>query len=331
MNRTLATIVIHALVLAGLLTIASGTAGADDNYPSKPIRIILPQPAGGAVDLISRVLGDRLSEQLKQPVIVESMPGASGALAASFVARATPDGHTLFLTGDNTLVVNPYFYPNLTYDSFKDFAPISILTRSPMAQIATQKLPVTSVRELIAYAKANPGKLNYASIGLGTTSHLGMELLKHVTQTQINMVPYRGTAPATTDIVAGVVDVMFTGPPSGIALSQAGQVKLLAFASLQRFRQAPEIPTMSEAGVPGYEMATWFGVLAPAKTPKPLVERISREVGRAVADPQFSERLIPQGMEIIGSTPAEMLDAMRRDSKRWGDLVKATGANHAPQ
>jgi tripartite-type tricarboxylate transporter receptor subunit TctC len=313
--------------LACFISIALiGQPARADEYPSKPIRFILPQPAGGAVDLIARSLGDRLSEQMGQPVIIENQPGANGGLAASQVTRATPDGHTLFMAVDTNLVVNPSLYPNLLYDPFRDFIPISIIARVYLVLVASSQVPASSVQELIALAKASPGKLNYASIGLGTQAHLGMELFKLMTKTDIAQVSYRGTAPAMTDIAAGVVEVMFTGPPSAMALAAGGKVKILAVASPQRSRLMPNVPTVQETGVPGYELAGWFGLLAPAKTPPNVVERLSAEVKKAVADPRLRDRLTEQGLEVFGSTSDEMLAIMRTDTKKWSEVIAATGA-----
>ncbi len=232
---------------------------------------------------------------MHQPVIVENMPGANGSLAAAQVARATPDGYTLMLAVDSNLVINPSLYHNLNYDPFRDFAPISIIAKLHMVLVANPKVPANTVQELIAYAKAHPNKLNYASIGFGTAMHMGMELFKYDTHTEINQVSYRGTAPAMTDVVAGIVDVMFTGPPSAKAMSEGGKLKLLAVASPQRMPLMPDVPTVNEAGVPGFEMASWFGLLAPAKTPKEIVERLSKEVQKAVADPKFTEQDVGAG------------------------------------
>jgi tripartite-type tricarboxylate transporter receptor subunit TctC len=322
---------IAAIALASLCALAiatgSGTgARAEDPYPSKPVRLVLPQPAGGAVDLIARTLGDRLSETLRQPVIVENQPGANGGLAAGQVTRATPDGHTLLMAVDTNLVVNPNLYPNLAYDPFRDFAPISIIARVHLVLVASPKVEANSVQELLAFARAHPGKLNYASIGLGTQAHLGMELLKMMTKTDITQVSYRGTAPAMTDIAAGVVDVMFTGPPSALALAAGGKVKILAVAAPARASLMPQVPTVQEAGVPGYELAGWFGLLAPAKTPQAIVDRLSAEVQKAAADARLKDRLTEQGLEVVGSTPAEMLAVMTADTKKWSEVIAATGA-----
>jgi len=311
--------------LVSALLLCSGQKVRADDYPSRPIKLVLPQPAGGAVDLIARALGDRLSQQMRASVVVENMPGANGSLAAGSVARAAPDGYTLMLAVDSNLVINPSLYHNLTYDSFSDFAPISIIARLYAVLVTNPEVAAHDVRELIAYAKAHPNKLNYASIGLGTAMHMSMELFKFMTGTQINQVSYRGTAQAMTDVVAGTVDLMFTGPPSAKSMSAGGKLRVLAVASPERMALLPDVPTMEEAGVPGYEMMSWFGLLAPAKTPHNIVERLSREVDTAVHDPKFGEHMKEQGLETVGSTPAAMLATMRSDSEKWSALIKATG------
>jgi len=316
------------LTAAALAAVGISLAQAQD-YPSHPIKLVLPQPPGGIIDLISRSLGERLSEQMKQPVIVENMPGANGSLAAGQVVRAPADGYTLFMAVDTNLVVNPNLYPNLSYDSFRDFTPVSVLAKVPLVLVANAKVQANGVRELIEFAKAHPGKLNYASIGLGTQSHLGMELLKLMTGIDINQVSYRGTAPAMTDVVAGEVDVMFTGPPSARAMSADGKLKILATGGKQRLALMPDVPTLDESGVPGYELTGWFGMAAPAKTPGPVLERLGHEVRKAVADNRFAERMAAQGLEIVGSSPAEMTALMQADTRKWAEVINKTGARIA--
>jgi tripartite-type tricarboxylate transporter receptor subunit TctC len=298
---------------------------AEDHYPSRPVKLVLPQPAGGAVDLIARALADRLAEQMGRPFIVENMPGANGSLAGGNVARSPADGYTLMLAVDSNLVINPSLYHTLTYDPFKDFAPISIIARLNMVLVANPKVPASSVKELIAYAKAHPNKLNYAEIGIGSAMHMGMERIKFMTKTEINRVSYRGTAPAISDVVAGNVDLMFTGPPSAKSMSEGGKLKVLAVASPERMALLPGVPTVAEAGVPGYTMASWFGLLAPAKTSKSIVERLSAETKTAVNSQLFKDRMKSVGLEVDGGTPAAMLETMRSDTRRWADLIKATG------
>jgi tripartite-type tricarboxylate transporter receptor subunit TctC len=325
MHSNMTRIAVAAAAFLAALVLSSCDAVRAEPYPSHPIRLVLPQPAGGAVDLIARALGDRFTEQMRAPVVVENMPGANGSLAAGAVARAAADGYTLMLAVDSNLVINPSLYHNLSYDSFRDFVPISIIARLHMVLVANPKVEADNVRELIAYAKAHPNKLNYASIGLGTAMHMGMELFKFTTGTEINQVSYRGTAQAMTDVVAGIVDIMFTGPPSARSMSEGGRLKLLAVASPGRMALIPDVPTMEEAGVPGYEMASWFGLLAPARTPSAIVERLSQAVKTALDDRKFDELMKAQGLEIVGGTPEAMWSTMQADTEKWAKLIKATG------
>jgi len=296
------------------------------DYPSHTIRLVLPQPPGGAIDLIARTLADRISAQMKQPVIVENRPGANGGLAAGDVLRAAPDGYTLFMAVDTNLVVNPTLYHDLPYEPFRDFAPISVLAKTELVLVANPKVAANNVRELIAYARANPGKLNYASIGLGTQAHLGMELFKLMTKTQITRIDYRGTAPAMTDVIAGRSDIMITGPPSAKAMSEGGKLKLLAVTGRQRHPLMPDVPTIDESGVPGYDVTGWFGILAPSRTPKAVLDRLTAEVHKAVADQQFRDKLMNVGLDVVGNTPTEMLALMHSDTDKWAAVIKATGA-----
>jgi tripartite-type tricarboxylate transporter receptor subunit TctC len=323
----MARFLVSALAVASATIFAQGAVGTAlaQDFPSRPIKLVLPQPAGGAVDLIARSVGELLSEQLKQPLIVENMPGANGSLAGAAVARAAPDGYTLMMAVDSNLVINPTLYDNLNYDPFRDFTPIGVIAKLHMVLVANPKVEAASARELIAYAKAHPNKLNYAGIGIGSAMHMGMELFKFMTKTEINHVSYRGTAQAMNDVVAGVIDVMFTGPPSAKSMSEGGKLKLLAVASPQRMPLMPEVPTVAESGVPGYEMGSWFGLLAPSRTPKPIVDRLSQEVNKAVNNPRFSDKMKAQGLQIVGSTSAQMLAIMQADTRKWADLVQAAG------
>ena len=315
------TIVLAVTACAAL----AAPCGAEDRYPSRPVKLVLPQPAGGAVDLIARALADRLAQQMGQPFIVENMPGANGSIAGGNVARSPSDGYTLMLAVDSNLVINPSLYHTLTYDPFKDFVPIGIVARLNMVLVANPKISANSVKELIAYAKAYPNKLNYAEIGIGSAMHMGMEQFKFVTKTEINRVSYRGTAPAITDVVAGNVELMLTGPPSAKSMSEGGKLKVLAVASPERIALLPDVPTVAEAGVPGYTMASWFGLLAPAKTSTTIVERLSAETKTAVNNQVFKDRMKSVGLEIDGGTPEAMLEIMQSDTQRWAELIKATG------
>jgi tripartite-type tricarboxylate transporter receptor subunit TctC len=316
------TIVVLAIAVRALL---AGSVADAETYPSRVIRLILPQPAGGAVDLIARSLGENISESLGQPVIVENVPGANGGVAAERVIRSAPDGYTLMVAVDSNLVVNPSLYTNLTYDPFHDFVSISIIAGLYMVLVANPDVPANTVAELIAYAKAHPNKLNYAGIGLGTSPQMGMELFKAITKTQINQVEYRGTSQAMADLVSGTIDVMFTAPPAAQAMSKAGKLKPLAVAGPNRLPQMSDVPTLAEAGVPGCEIESWFGLLAPANTPKPVLDRLSNEVQKTVADPKFISRMQAQGLNVIGSTAEQMTARMQDDTKKWKQLINDVG------
>jgi tripartite-type tricarboxylate transporter receptor subunit TctC len=312
-------------VLCGALTLCAGFARAQDSYPAKSIQLVVTTAAGGANDLVARALAERLSESLRQPVVIENQPAGNGGIAAGQVAKAAPDGHTLMMLVDSTLTVNPHLYRNLAYDALRDFAPISVVTRLSLVLVTNTAVKAESVKELIALAKANPGKLTYASTGLGTQLHVGMELFKLMTGTDVLHVPYRATTAAMADLMGGRIDVVLIGLSSAKAQADGGKIRVLAIAAPQRSPLLPQVPTVDEAGVPGYEVSSWFGLLAPAKTPQSVVERLSREVKKAAADPRFIAALAPQGMEIVASSPQEMSAAMQATSKKWGDVITATG------
>jgi tripartite-type tricarboxylate transporter receptor subunit TctC len=300
-------------------------AGAQDLFPARPIHFIVTTAAGGAGDLVARAVADRLSESLHQPVIIENQPAGNGSIAAAQVAKAAPDGHTLMTVVDSTLTINPHLYRNLPYDPFRDFAPVSIVSTLPLVLVVGKAVPADNVRELIAFARAHPGKLNYASTGVGTVLHIGTELFKLMTKTDIVHVPYKATTAAMTDLMGGRIDLILIGQSSVKPLMEAGRLKVLAIASPQRSPLMPEVPTLEEAGVPGYDVRSWFGMLAPARTPPSLVERLSREVAKAATDPRFVAALAPLGMQIIASSPQDMQAAMQADFKKWGEVIAATG------
>jgi tripartite-type tricarboxylate transporter receptor subunit TctC len=316
--------------LIGVLMLAALTSWvtpctAQESYPSKPIHLVVTTAAGGANDLVARALAERLAESMRQPVVIANQPAGNGGIAAGQVARAAPDGYTLMMVVDSTLTVNPHLYRNLAYDPFRDFAPISTVTRLPLVLVVNTATRADNVGELIALAKAAPGKLNYASTGVGTQLHVGMELFKLLTKTDIVHVPYRATTAAMADLMGGRIDMVLIGQSSAKAQVESGKLRILAIASPRRSPLMPEIPTMEEAGVPGYEVSSWFGLLAPAKAPPSIIDRLSREVRKAAADPRFVATLALQGMQIIASSPEEALAAMRADSKKWAAVIAATG------
>lgn len=315
--------VVPSLVMIWLAAVVP--ARAQDAFPSKTVRIVLPQPAGGAVDLIARTLADKLSPSLGHPVIVENQPGANGGLAAGNVARSAPDGHTLLFAIDTNMAVNPHLYPSLTYDPFKDFEPISVIVRLDLVLVANPGVPANDLKGLIAYGKANPDKLNYASVGQGSIQHLGMEMIKLRSGLNITHVPYRGTAPATTDLVSGVIQAMLTGPQAAQPQIEAGKLKALAVAGQSRSKLMPQVPTIREQGIEGVDFSSWFALYAPARTPAPVLKRWTEETAKATADAGVRAKLEGTGLQVVGSSAAELTEVMRRDSEKWRAFLKEAG------
>jgi len=292
-------------------------------YPSKPVRIVAPFAAGGSADLIPRIVGERLSAMWGQPVIVENRPGAGGNIAAEYVYRAEPDGYTLLSSPPSTLIINQYLYANLSYDQSL-WVPVSVMVAVPNVLLVNPKVAAKSVQELIAYAKANPDKLNYASQGSGTTSHLTGEMFKTVAGVRIAHIPYKGSAPALTELLAGQVEMMFDNLGVSMQHVRSGRLRALAVASQHRVASLPDVPAMSEV-LPGFESVTWFGVVAPPKTPMPIAERISAAVAEALRSPDTRKRLADLSAEPIGNTPAQMAAFMRKDAQRWREVIRSAG------
>jgi tripartite-type tricarboxylate transporter receptor subunit TctC len=307
------------------LMVSNAPARAQESYPSKPIQLVVTTAAGGALDLIARNTAERLSESMRQPVVIENLPAGNGSVAAGQFAKATPDGHTLMMVVDSTMTINPHLYRNLPYDAFRDFAPISVISRLSLMLVSNPAVPAHDLRELIAYAKANPGKLSYASTGIGTQLHIGMELFKLMTKTDILHVPYRATVTAMADLLGGRIDLGLFGISSARSQVESGKLRPFGVASPQRSPLLPDVPTMEEAGLPGYEVSSWFGIFAPAKTPSAVVDRLAREIKQAAVHPKFIAALTPLGMQIVATSPDEMAQAIRRDSEKWGKVIAETG------
>ena len=305
--------------------LVAGMTSAQD-YPARPLHLVLPQPPGGAVDFISRTLGATLQKSMGQAIVVDNKPGANGIVAAEFVAKAPADGYTLFMAVDTNLVVNPNLYAKVPYDPFRDFAPISVIARNGLVLVANNSFPPSNVAEVIAYAKANPGKVNYASIGYGSQHHLGMELLKAMAKIDLVHVPYKSQAAALSDIVQGAASIGLSGTPAALALSKGGQLKILAVTSLERSKYLPQLPTMAESGLPGYDVNGWFGLLAPASTPAPVMGRLQQEVRTAMDDAEFRAALLKVGLDPVGSTSAQMLALMKSDTEKWAKVIRDSGA-----
>ncbi len=308
----------------GLSTLAVPAALAQDpaaGYPSKPIRIVVGFAPGGATDLVARLVAQKLQASLGQPVIVENKPGAGSNIGAEAVARADPDGYTLLL-GTIANATNMSIYRNLRYDTLRDFAPISQLMAAPSVLVVTPSLPVNTLQELIALAKAKPGTLTYASSGAGGSPHLAGELLELRAGIDMIHVPYKGAAPALADVIGGQVSLGFKTALSAIPSMQAGKLKPIAVASARRLPQIPNVPTMAEAGMPDFEVSSWNGLLAPAKTPPEIVARLHREVVRILALPDVRENFAAQAAEPVGSTPEAFRDYIRSEIDKWSQVAK---------
>ena len=313
------------LSVLGIGLFSTPSAHAQDNYPWKPIQLVVTTAAGGALDLVARTVADGLSASMHQPIIIDNQPAGNGSVAAGQFAKATADGHTLMMVVDSTVTINPHLYRHLNYDPFRDFAPVSIVSRLPLMLVGNPGVPARDLHELIAYAKTNPGKLNYASTGVGTQLHIGMEMFKLLTNTDIVHVPYRATTSAMADLLGGRIDLALLGLSSVKAQVESGKLRAYAIAAPQRSSLMPDIATADEAGLPGFEVRSWFGMFAPAKAPQNVIDRLAREIKKASIDPKFVAALAPQGMQIVASLPGEMAQTMHEDSNKWGDVIRQTG------
>ena len=311
-------------IAAALALAAAWLFAQAQDYPSKPIRFIIPYPPGGVADLFARALGQQLGERLAQQVVPENKPGGSLIIGADAAAKSPPDGYTMLLGSVSSLAINAGAFKKLPYDPVRDFSPISIAFYTPLYLITSPDLPVASVRELIAYAKANPGALSFASLGVGSSLHLAGEMFKKMAGIEIVHVPYKGTTTAYPDLVSGRVHMIFDGG-AFLAQAKAGKVRMLAVTSSRRVGFLPDVPSMAEAGVPGYDLVIWFGVVAPAGTPGPVIDRLSREVAEIIALPAFKERFAQSGMELASNTPEAFGRLIRSDIQKWSRLLRDAG------
>jgi len=295
-------------------------------YPDHPIRLIVPQAAGSATDTLARILGAELGREIGQQIIVDNRPGAALTLGLDLTAKAEPDGYTLCMGPIGALAITRHMVVKLPFDIEKDFQPVALVTRGHLLLAVTNSLPVKTVQELIAYAKANPGKLSNASSSTGSPGHLGGELFKFMTGTDIVHVPYRGGAAAINDLIPGRVQVMFESLSSIAPHAQSGSVRALGVSGAKRSPAFPDIPTIAEAGVPGYEAPTWSGVIAPAGTPKAVIDKLNAAINRAIGSQLFKERFAQIGDDPAGGTPEEFAETIRKDSAKWGEVVRRAGA-----
>jgi tripartite-type tricarboxylate transporter receptor subunit TctC len=294
-------------------------------WPSKPVRLIVPYPPGGSADILARAIGQKLSEGIGQQVIIDNRPGAGTAIGAEAAARAAPDGYTILLGTVSSHAINPALTPGLKYDPVKDFAPVSLVASIPFALIVHPSLPAASVKDLIALAKAKPGSLNFSSAGTGTSNHLAGELFKSMTGTFMVHIPYKGSAPALNDLIAGQVQLMFDLVLTTAPHVKSGAVHALAVTGHERSQALPGVPTVAESGVPGYEVSAWFGFFAPAGTPPAIVTALNAETVKALRLPDLRERLASQGADALTSTPEQFATYVREELGKWTRVVKASG------
>ncbi|MBL8385142.1 MAG: tripartite tricarboxylate transporter substrate binding protein [Burkholderiales bacterium] len=316
---------IARLLAAACIALAAPWAAAQD-FPSRPLRLVVPFPAGGATDVIARVAAERAARRLGQPMVVENRPGAGGTIGADSVAKAAPDGYTLLLTTPGVVAINPHLYAKMPYDAQKDLVPVALLVRVPNLLVVHPAVPAKDVRELIALLRANPGRHTFGSAGNGTTIHLAGELFKSMTNTFVVHIPYRGSAPAVTDLIAGSLTMMFDGLPSVLPHVRAGRLRALAVTSRERSAALPEVPSLHEAGLPGYEAASWGAVFAPAGVAPATVTRLARAFDEGMRDAEARERVAAQGFDAASMAPEAIAAMVRAEYAKWGAVVRRSGA-----
>ncbi|MCC7079436.1 MAG: tripartite tricarboxylate transporter substrate binding protein [Burkholderiales bacterium] len=315
-----------ASIACALALALTGGATVAQTYPSKPIRIVSPFPPGGTSDILARAIGERLSKEWGQPVVTENRPGAAGNIASEYVARSSPDGHVLYINTVGTHAINPAIYPKLNFDPIKDFTAITNLVALPSLLCAHPSLPARNVRELIALARKHPGELSYSSAGSGSQPHLTAEMFKTMTGTDLLHVPYKGASPQMVALLGGEVAVTWATAPSGVPFVKAGKLRALGVSTARRMPALPEVPTIAEAGVPGYDAMGWNGLVGPAHMPPAVVQKVNAAVVKIFNTPQVRERFVALGAEPIPSTPEAFASLMQAELPKWAKIVKASGA-----
>jgi len=310
----------------GMTLAAVSTLAAAQAWPSKPIRYVVPFAAGGTTDILARTISERLSVALGQPVIVENKPGAGGGVGAAEVAKAAPDGYTIMGGTISTHAINASLYKNLPYDPVKDFAAITLIARVPNMLVVNNDIPAKNVAELIQLMKANPGKWTFASSGNGTSQHLSGELFKGVAGVEMQHIPYKGSPPALTDVMGGQVNMTFDNITTAWPLAKGGKLRALAVTTAKRSPVAPDVPTLAESGLPGYEVGSWQGVFAPAGTPPEIVRRLNTEIVKIINSPDVQKKLLELGAEPVGNSSEEFATLVKAEVVKWGDVVKKSGA-----
>ncbi|SHH65530.1 Bug family tripartite tricarboxylate transporter substrate binding protein [Pollutimonas bauzanensis] len=314
------------MAIAAACFTVSGASVQAQQYPSSPIRLVVPFAAGGTSDTVGRILAEKLNNRFKVAVVVDNRPGAGGNIGSDIVSHAAPDGYTMLLGTVATHGINASLYKKLSFDPVKDFAPVSLVASTPSVLMINPSVPVDSVPELIAYAKAHPGQLNFGSSGNGSSHHLAGELFNSLAGTQITHIPYRGTAAAQVDLISGQIQVLFDTLPSAMPHVKAGKLKALAVTSAKRDPSLPNLPTIAETGLAGYEVGSWYGVLLPAGTPPAIVDKVSTAIAEIVRMPEVSAKLLAQGATPVGGTPQEFAAHIRRELDKWAVVIKNSGA-----
>ena len=309
----------------GFALLAATSVAAQD-YPSRPITLIVPYAAGGGNDVMARIVAEKMSRSLGQQIVIENKGGAGGSIATRQVAKAAPDGYTLGLGGTGTHAINPTLYPNVGYDPRRDFAPVGLIATSALVVLVNTSVPAKTIPELIALARRDPGKLNYASAGVGSGIHLGAELFATMAGVKLTHIPYKGSAPALTDLIGGHVAIYFSSLPPAIALIREGKVRALAVTGPQRSALLPDLPTVAEAALPGYESVLHYGIVAPAGTPRRIVEKLNAAMQAALAEADVRERIIADGAEPLPGTPEDYAADIDREETKWSKVVRVSGA-----
>ncbi|HSV52819.1 MAG TPA: tripartite tricarboxylate transporter substrate binding protein [Burkholderiaceae bacterium] len=312
----------HLLTAGAAALVAAPRVFAQGRFPQRPITLVVPTAPGGTTDFTARLIVDQLSRALGQPVVVDNKPGASGNIGNQFVARAKPDGYTLLVSYSGYHVGNPHLFKQAGWDPIKDFAPVAMMTRAPQVIATSPKLPASNLKELIVYAKANPGRLNYASSGNGSIQHIAGELFKQLTGTFITHIPYRGSGPAVQDLMGGQVDIFITTPAGVVSQIQGGRLKAMAVTSKQRLSSLPNVPTAAESGLNDYELDSWFALYAPAGTPADIVQQLNAEVGKILASPEARKKAEESGTAVEQMTPQQLADFTKKELDYWGKVIK---------
>ena len=305
--------------------IALTANAADKSYPTKPIRIIVPFAPGGPTDIVARTVGQQLNVSLGQPVVIDNRPGAGGVVGADLAAKSAPDGYTLLLCSTGAMAINPGLMTKMPYDALRDLAPITLVVTIPYLLLVNPSFPAQSVKDVLALARAKPGQLNYGSAGTGTTSHLAMELFRSMANIQVTHIPYKGSALAATDLVGGQLQLLFDAPPSSLPFVRSGKLRAIGISTLKRTALLPDMPTINEAGVPGYEVLTWSGICAPSGTPRPVITQLNRAIVDGVTSRETRERFVAIGADVVANSADECGRFIRAELTKWSRVIREAG------